>query len=326
MERLVTSLKTAIGNENFMTETTCNICSSRSVREQIVQPGLVYLCCSDCFYCEKKPELETIGADYVASQATYYENPEVDPFLEPQVVLNEKMRDRIGIAAAYLKANDRILEVGPGRGSFLAWAQSQSYACTACEQSLTLSSALRAKGFDIIEGEFEQLSITGQYDAVFSFHIIEHVTSPLAHLRQAMKLTKPGGYLILATPNAASWQQRLFPALSANFDTAHLHVLSEKSLGLLGEAAGWQPVRHSSAENVMGWLRLASKLLRRTRGEDESSTAGKYANLGASSDRVSMLIRLFALISSPLRWLQARLGGGSEVFVVFRKTASGATG
>lgn len=283
----------------------------------------MYLCCSSCFYCEKKPELGTVDADYAASQATYYENPAIDPFLEPDIVLNEKMRHRTRLAAQYLLANDRILEVGPGRGSFLAWARNEGYSCTACEQSSVLSRELRAEGFEVIEGEFERLSLTGQYDVVFSFHIIEHVASPLAHLRQAFKMTRPGGNLILATPNAASWQQRLFPALSANFDTAHLHVLSRKSLVLLGEESGWQPVQCSTPENVTGWLRLGSKMLRRMRGEDESSTAGKYANIGAESGRVNKLIRLFGMVSSPLRFLQSRLGGGNEVFVVFRKPEHG---
>ena len=306
-----------------MTKSICKICSSTAILKYCVQQNLVYDCCDSCFYCEKRPEHTSVDADYVASQAMYYENPDLDPFLEPSSVLDEKMKYRINLAAAYLKENDRVIEIGPGRGSFLAWLRSEGYSCTACEQSVVLTKELRDKGFEVIEGEFERLNFKSQYNLVFSFHIIEHVTSPLAHLEQAFKVTRPGGHLVLATPNSVSWQQRLLPLLSANFDTAHLHVFSKRSLKLLGEKSGWIHVHDSTFENVSGWLRLFSKLFRRIKGENESMTAGKYANLGATSGSMNKLILLFSFISGPFRRIQAAVGGGSEVFIVLRKPGNG---
>lgn len=301
----------------------CKVCDSRRVKEIGVQRDLTYFCCPECFYCEKKPELGSAHADFIASQATYYEDPSADPFSEPGLIQKEKMDQRVSIAGRYLAPGGRLLEVGPGSGAFLSWARSEGYRGTACEQSSVLSSALRARGFEVIQGEFEQLTMDDAYDAVFSFHIIEHVVSPLSHLQRALSLTRPGGHLVVATPNAASWQQRLFPALSANFDTAHLHVLSPKSLKILGRKAGWDVVTHTTPENSSGWLRFASKLIRRMRGEDESLTAGKYANMSAESGRMTTFIRIFAAISYPFRKLQSLAGSGNEVVVVFRKPEIG---
>lgn len=306
-----------------MTQTTCNVCGSGRVRQISVQGNLVYFCCSQCFYCEKRPELGSAHDDFIASQATYYEDPLADPFSEPMPIQREKMNQRTLLAGRYLQPGARILEIGPGNGTFLNWAQSSGYRCTACEQSSVLSSALRARGFEVIEGEFEQLVLEDRYDVLFSFHIIEHIASPLSHLTQALSLTRPGGHLVVATPNAASWQQRLFPSLSANFDTAHLHVLSLQSLSALGKMAGWDVIDHVTPENASGWLRFVSKLVRRMRGEDETVTAGKYANMSADGGRMTTFIRLFAAVSYPFRLLQSKVGGGNEIVVVFRKPEIG---
>ena len=41
----------------------------------------------------------------------------------------------------------------------------------------------------------------GQFDYVTSFSVIEHVDDPLDFVLSASKLLKPGGILILSTPN-----------------------------------------------------------------------------------------------------------------------------
>ena len=46
------------------------------------------------------------------------------------------------------------------------------------------------------------------FDAVLSFQVIEHVSNPAAYLSEAARVTRPGGLLILATPDRRS---RLWP-------------------------------------------------------------------------------------------------------------------
>lgn len=53
----------------------------------------------------------------------------------------------------------------------------------------------------------------GLFDAVSAFEILEHVYDPAAFLHTAAALLKPGGVLVLSTPNAASLTRRLKRAL-----------------------------------------------------------------------------------------------------------------
>lgn len=300
---------------------SCKICSSEKLRPLEVNPDLIYHLCADCDYCEKIPALSNAYADFIASQAAYYENPSINPFSEPKLLIKEKMDRKASIALRHIPSGSSILEIGPGDGSFLAWAESRGYGCTACEHSPVLGERLRERGFLVMEGEFEKMPFDSAYDAICSFHIIEHVGAPHDHVNKAYELTRPGGYMILATPNAASWQQRLFPRLSPNFDAAHLHVLSPKSLTKLAEIAGWEVVQSMTPEYTSGWLRVASKLLRKARKEDEGVTAGKYANASAGG-RGAKAIALIAWLTWPLRYVQSKLGGGNEVLLVLRKPFS----
>ncbi|MCX6021401.1 MAG: class I SAM-dependent methyltransferase [Chloroflexi bacterium] len=94
----------------------------------------------------------------------------------------------------------------------------------------------RAAGVDFIEGALEvarQRGIDARkcdinedaipfeddlFDCIHLGDVIEHVVSPDHLLKESMRLLHPGGYVVLTTPNMASWRNRL---------------------GLL---AGWQPL------------------------------------------------------------------------------------
>ena len=108
--------------------------------------------------------------------------------------------------------------------------------------------------------------------------------------------------------------------LSPNYDSAHLRVFSPDSLCKLAQNAGWQVQEVITPEFTMGWLRVLSKILRRIKSEHEESTAGKYA--GAVTDKQRGIFRIANFVTMPVRAVQARLGGGNELFLVLRKPDS----
>lgn len=66
------------------------------------------------------------------------------------------------------------------------------------------------------------------FDLVTSFQVLEHVPDPTAFLRELARVTRPGGTVILATPNAAT---RLYPGMTP-WNRFHVH---EYTAGELGE-------------------------------------------------------------------------------------------
>jgi SAM-dependent methyltransferase len=59
----------------------------------------------------------------------------------------------------------------------------------------------------------------GSFDLVSSFQVLEHVPDPIAYLREMARVTRPGGEVILATPNAAI---RLDPGMTP-WNRFHVH-------------------------------------------------------------------------------------------------------
>ena len=298
----------------------CSSCDSDRTKQLHLRENLIYNVCLTCRHCEKNVvEGSSTEAAFEESQENYYgeDSAILQVDLSPFVV--EVLRTRSKMLQSYLPPKGTILEVGPGSGAVLGWMIAQGHIPTAIEHSPSLSKHL-ANHYDIPvrSGEFTALELEkNTFDAFCSFHVIEHVSDPFAHLQRAFEIVRPGGVAFVATPNANSWEQSIPGNLSPNFDSAHLRVFSKASLCKLAEETGWQIDQTTTPEFTIEWLRVLSKILRRIKGEHEESTAGKYA--GGSSSEMQWTFRTVHILSWPFRALQASLGGGNELFFVLRK-------
>ncbi|APX91417.1 hypothetical protein BV394_16135 (plasmid) [Brevirhabdus pacifica] len=304
-----------------MAQDRCTVCGQGPLDSIDATESLRYFACSHCGLCIKQVRDGGQREDFELGQASYYEDEEVDPFQEPTAIRKERAARRAQVLSSYVVPGRKVLEIGPGGGQLADWIVAQGAEYTGCEHSQVLTQKLRERGLNVSQGEFETLAFPEQVDLVLSFHIIEHVPEPLAQIEKAFEVTRPGGHFILGTPNAKSWEQRMLPRLSANFDIGHLHVFSPESLRIMAQEAGWTVERVWTSEYTSDWLRLVTKTLRRLKGEDEVASAGKYSR-AASSGRVDAIISGISTITAPFRKLQAGLRGGNEIIMVLRKPLS----
>ena len=71
---------------------------------------------------------------------------------------------------------------------------------------------LRAKGFDgfLWNADGDPCPAAGDtYDVVIAGEIVEHLVDTDSFAREVRRILKPGGHLILSTPNLASWYNRV---------------------------------------------------------------------------------------------------------------------
>lgn len=110
----------------------------------------------------------------------------------------------------------RVLDLGCGRG-WLAGVLSAFGPTTAVDLSPKGIEAAQARwpDIDFRAGNFFEMPIEeGAYDIVVSQEVIEHVEDQSAYVKLAWRALRPGGYLLLTTPNLAVQRRRTQQELS----------------------------------------------------------------------------------------------------------------
>jgi SAM-dependent methyltransferase len=108
----------------------------------------------------------------------------------------------------------RIVDVGCGPGFLLdcleTWfPEAELTGIDASDELLTImkSRCRAATGF---KGDACSLPLlTGSQDIAFALHVVEHLANPAQFFAEAYRVLRPGGLLILATPNADGLGARL---------------------------------------------------------------------------------------------------------------------
>lgn len=143
-----------------------------------------------------------------------------------------------------------VLDVGAGDGTLIAaFSQHGRQAVGVDPYAAENHPSVRAMPFE---------DITGAWSAVIFWHSLEHLRQPVRSLRHAADLVVPGGVLIVAMPNAASLQARLFGDRWLHLDLPrHLVHICPRALVSELEALGLKVERVSylrGGQVLFGWL------------------------------------------------------------------------
>lgn len=297
----------------------CEICYSTKTRVLNVRPGLDYTVCNSCKHAALNINGCTLVGKFEESQKRYFGDLCTFVSGSESKIDIEATNKRCIILQRFVHEPALLLEVGPGSGAFAKCALKMGHEITLVENSPHIATYLQSNiNANVIQGTFEDIELpVSEYDVFCSFHVIEHVADIQSHLELAARILKPGGLAFIATPNASSWQQRIFPMLSPNFDTAHLRVFSLQSLQILAERSGWKVLYSETPEYTNGWLRVLTKAIRKIRREDEEITAGKYSR--SDNKLFGILIKAFGALTAPIRSAQQYCHAGNEIFLVLQR-------
>ncbi len=151
------------------------------------------------------------------------------------------------------------LEIGCGAGWMLRALRSQGWRVVGVERTVSaVRAATSGDHVPVFVGELDAIRSEPRFDLVLLFHVLEHLSDPLAVLRRCFEILRPGGRLIVAVPNFESWQARLFRGAWFHLDVPrHLMHFSPRSITRLLETVGVkvEAVRYASwGHDPYGWV------------------------------------------------------------------------
>ncbi|MDP3937199.1 MAG: class I SAM-dependent methyltransferase [Deltaproteobacteria bacterium] len=169
-----------------------------------------------------------------AAKATeaFYEADYYDPYLEAE-------RTNAGCYEAWLDAIEKrtargeLLDVGCGIGQFLEAARARGWRVEGVEPSpWPAAFARETRQLPVRTATLESAAfLANRFDVVTLWSTVEHLPDPLAVLREATRVLRPGGSLWLAVPNTRSLAVKLQGLREANLaKPEHLFHFSADNL------------------------------------------------------------------------------------------------
>lgn len=201
--------------------------------------------------------------------------------------LHPGQREYVNGSIMYLPARHRgrVLDVGAGAGEVLSELRRLGWEVEGVDPDAEAAqSTLRNHGLKLRTGTLEEQSYpSDRFDAVVTSHVIEHVHDPVGFLRECRRVLRPGGMLVLATPNAESLGYGFFGADWRVLEPPrHLTIFSRRTLSLLAAEAGFSDARIRTTVRGADGIYMESKKLR-TAGAStvgENTISGKEKMLG----------------------------------------------
>ena len=159
-----------------------------------------------------------------------------------------------------LGAGRRLLDVGAYIGVFVEVAAAAGWDAWGLEPSHWGVAQGVERSLNMVRGRLDDGPFDpASFDAVTLWDVIEHLDDPLATLRQACEVLRPGGWIAVHTMNLDSVLARLLGSRWPWLMEMHLYYFTRRTLARMLEAAGFRQVRVRTQGR---YLRLAYLITR----------------------------------------------------------------
>ena len=253
-----------------------------------------------------RPTLDTMGAFY---------SQEYPPFHKP-----ERKQQRSKWKEALLSRFDpywmpeykpgNMFEIGCATGTFMARMQEKGWKVEGLEPDAFAAEAARSQGFTVHNEQLETVADPKEkYDLIVGWMVLEHLHQPLETLKKMHGWAKPGSKLVVAVPNFASLDARIFGRYwYALHLPCHLFHYTPGTLSRLMQSAGWRVEKVHHQYTLANWFGSLGVWL---------SETGRSKKLGGWLRALpSRSNRLFSTLMIPVALLFGWLGITGRMTVI----------
>lgn len=226
---------------------SCLLCEGTRLRYLFPVNGHPLCECEDCgfVFLNPQPSDEALAQIY---NAGYFLGDQGGDDHECTAVMKRQTAQLYldQVIRYYGKPQGRLLEIGCGKGDFLALARGAGFEVQGFDVSAhAVATATGRLGVGTVScGNADALVLTEEhFDVCALFDTLEHVRDPIALLSQIHRALRPGGVLVVVTPSLDSWSARLMRSRWPEFKTEHLHYFDTQTIQNVLARTGFDQVR-----------------------------------------------------------------------------------
>jgi len=242
----------------------CPVCGHAGAAPVLHKNGYTLARCGACDALHVNP----VPSD--AELQAHYQNPEYfagengqgyQNYADMEKALIPHFKRRLGVIQAHLPARGRLLDFGCAAGYFLKLAQAEGWQIEGVELSRDMADTAARDLGRPIANSLEDLP-DRPFDAVTLWEVIEHLPRPVEQLQALRSRLRPGGVLMLSTPNTGHWQALHEPEAWEGYrPPSHLLFFTAHTLTETLRRAGFTRMAIRGVAPLPplpGWLRHAS--------------------------------------------------------------------
>jgi SAM-dependent methyltransferase len=197
---------------------------------------------------DPRPPVEEMGRYYTSMTYARAEDDDASGLAARLDEYNRRLAARTDLLISS-DAPRRALDVGCGDGRFLAAMAERGWEVEGLETDPVAADLARKRtGGTIHEAPLESLTLPEAHFGLISLlHVLEHVPEPRETLAAAYRALSPGGTLLIAVPNAGSFEAKFFRSVWYPLDLPrHYWGFTPHTLVRLADTCGFQVqgVRH----------------------------------------------------------------------------------
>jgi 2-polyprenyl-3-methyl-5-hydroxy-6-metoxy-1,4-benzoquinol methylase len=157
-----------------------------------------------------------------------------------------------------------LLDIGCAQGFFLFGAAKAGYTTKGIEIAQDAAAYARKEfGLDIEIKPFEELRFAeNHFDVVTLWQVLEHVPYPLMMLKEVHRILKPGGVLVVSTPNIEAMPAKMLRKRWWDIKRLHINQFTTRTLTDILQNTGFKNISSASYRGFVSLSILLTMVLK----------------------------------------------------------------
>lgn len=218
----------------------CPICKSGNYNNFIIckdyavsQESFAIVQCKKCDFkfTNPRPSAESLGKYYSSENYVSHTNKGNNLInsvykLVRYYTINKKVK-----FIDNFHSSGNLLDIGCGTGFFIKRAKEKGWNVLGVEPSVSAREKISEKMQPFVYDSIKDIKLKKHFHIITLWHVIEHIPDLEATLKKIKKLLHPEGKIIIAVPNANSWDAQYYKEYWAAYDLPrHLYHFSPDTM------------------------------------------------------------------------------------------------